>query len=146
LTGHPDAEPTEFEIAGELIDGMNVSAGYTRVSIEDRAGNEARPYVPPKLVKLSATYTVPGLPALKVGGVLKWQDDVYTTHGETGTRIDQAAYSTLDLVLRYDANENLTAALNIRNVTDKKYLNSIFWDQAYYGAPRNAQASVTWRY
>jgi outer membrane receptor for ferric coprogen and ferric-rhodotorulic acid len=36
--------------------------------------------------------------------------------------------------------------LNIGNVTDEKYLNSIFWDQAYYGAPRNAQASVTWRY
>lgn len=141
-----DSNGYELEFTGEVLEGMNLSAGFTKVTIEDQEGNEARPFIPAKLFKLSASYYVPALPALKIGGVLKWQDDIENTHGATGTTIEQEAYTLLDLMLSYDVTPNVTAALNLGNVTDEKYLKSIYWDQGYYGAPRNVQASVTWRY
>jgi outer membrane receptor for ferric coprogen and ferric-rhodotorulic acid len=141
-----DSSGYEIEIAGQLSDHVNFSAGYTHVDIEDEVGGQARPYVPSELLKLSATYSLPALPALKLGGVLKWQEDITTPHLETGATVRQEAYTLIDLVLRYDVNDHVTAALNLGNVTDEKFLNSIYWDQAYYGAPRNIRASVMWRY
>ena len=141
-----DSEGYEVEISGELLERMNISAGFTKVDVENSAGVAARPYVPSKLFKLSASYTLPALPAFKVGGVLKWQDDIHNTHAATGAIIEQPAYTLLDLMARYDISANVTAALNIGNITDEKYLNSIYWEQAFYGAPRHVSASVTWRY
>ena len=141
-----DSSGFEIEIAGRLIDNLNFSAGYTRVDIENQQGEQARPYVPSKLLKLSATYSLPALPALRFGGALKWQNEISTTHGETGAQIRQGEYALLDLMVRYDVNDHVTAALNLGNATDEKYLNSIYWDQAYFGAPRHARAAVTWRY
>ena len=34
----------------------------------------------------------------------------------------------------------------IDNVTDEKYLNSVKFEQPYYGAPRSYRLSVDWRY
>lgn len=137
-----DSDGYEIEFSGEVIDGLNLGAGFTRVELEDGNGDQARPYVPSKLVKMSASYRVPALPALKIGGVLKWQDDITTADG----RVEQEAYTLLDLALHYDLSPRLSLALNLENVSNEKYLNSLYWDQAYYGAPRNLEASVTWRY
>jgi outer membrane receptor for ferric coprogen and ferric-rhodotorulic acid len=141
-----DSSGYEVEIAGQLTDFVNVSAGYTHVEIEDEIGGRARPYVPSGLLKLSATYSLPSLPRLKLGGVLKWQDDITTLHAETGFTVRQDSYTLIDIVLRYEVNDNVTAALNFGNVTDEKFLNSIYWDQAYFAAPRNVRASVMWRH
>ncbi|MDR5170422.1 TonB-dependent receptor [Methylobacillus flagellatus] len=46
----------------------------------------------------------------------------------------------------YDINRNWSTALNIYNLTDEKYLNSLYWTQSYYGAPRNAMLTLTWKY
>ncbi|PLW82535.1 TonB-dependent siderophore receptor [Kineobactrum sediminis] len=137
-----DSQGYEVELSGELIEGLNISAGFTRVDLEDDNGEDIRPYVPSKLVKMSASYRVPALPALKLGGVLKWQDDITTSSGLA----EQQAYTLLDLALHYELSPTLSLAVNLANVTDEKYLNSLYWDQAFYGAPRNVQASVAWRF
>jgi len=137
-----DSEGYEVELAGELLEGLNISAGFTRVELKDDNGDGIRPYVPAKLLKLSASYRVPALPALKIGGVLKWQDHITTADG----RVEQKAYTLLDLALHYELSPNLSLALNLENVGDEKYLNSLYWDQGFYGAPRNVAASVAWRY
>lgn len=141
-----DSSGYEVEIAGQLTRSLNLSAGYLHVDVEDEFGEHTRTYVPSDLLKVSATYSLPRLPALKFGGVVKWQDDITTLHGETGTTIVQEAYTLVDLVMLYEISDSLVTSLNFGNVTDEKYLNSIYWDQAYYGAPRNVRASVAWRY
>lgn len=148
-TGTAFYEPREFEsdgyeveFSGELAEGFNLGAGFTKVNLEDTDGDEVRPYVPSKLLKLSASYRLPILPALKIGGVVKWQDTV-TTADEL---VEQESYSLVDIALHYSISDNLGLALNIENVTDEKYLNSLYWDQAYYGAPRNVIGSVSWKY
>ena len=137
-----DSKGYEVELSGELQRGLNVGAGFTYVKLEDNDGNDIRPYVPARLLKLSASYRLPSLPDLKLGGLVKWQEDI-TTNDE---RVEQKAYTVLDLSLAYDINSNLSVAVNIDNVTDEKYLNSLYWDQAYYGAPRNVSASISWNY
>jgi outer membrane receptor for ferric coprogen and ferric-rhodotorulic acid len=76
---------------------------------------------------------------------VQWQDSVYTSPA-TDVTITQDSYALLDVFMRYQLSNNLSLALNATNVTDKKYYESLYWTQAYYGAPRQFQASVTWRY
>ena len=132
----------ELELSGEFLDGLNISAGITKLDLQDNDGAEVRPYVPDTLVKMSASYRIPSLPTLRVGGVIKWQDDITTADG----RARQDDYALLDLALHYGVTSSLSLALNMENVTDEKYYNSLYWDQAFYGAPRNLQASLRWTY
>ncbi|TXS94063.1 TonB-dependent receptor [Parahaliea maris] len=37
-------------------------------------------------------------------------------------------------------------AVNGNNLTDEKYIGSLYWDQGFYGAPRSFSASVNWSY
>lgn len=58
--------------------------------------------------------------------------------------INEPVTVTIDLSAQYQATEALGFSVNAENVTDKKYLNSLYWTQAYYGAPRNISAGVRW--
>jgi outer membrane receptor for ferric coprogen and ferric-rhodotorulic acid len=44
---------------------------------------------------------------------------------------------------RYEFNEQISLAINAYNVTDKKYINSLYWAQGYYGAPASYSATIT---
>ena len=144
----------EIDVAGEVTNNLQLSAGYTYVSIEDSAGEPARTYVPNRLFRVSTTYRVPAITQLKVGASVNWQDDIYRNVGTTTTGanvgspiiVRQDSYALLNLMASYEFNKHTTARLNINNVTDEKYLNSLYWDQAYYGAPRNVQLSMNWKY
>ncbi|MDN5515866.1 MAG: TonB-dependent receptor, partial [Pseudomonas sp.] len=46
----------------------------------------------------------------------------------------------------YDIDPNWSVSANLNNLTDEKYLSSLYWTQAYYGAPRNVSATLTWKY
>ncbi|MBL1261053.1 MAG: TonB-dependent siderophore receptor [Thiotrichaceae bacterium] len=148
-TGTALYEPREFEskgfeveFSGEVMTGLNVGAGFTLVDVKDKELGEAVQYIPSQLVKLSASYKVPTVSALKVSGAFKWQDDIKTT----SKTAEQKAYSRLDLAVQYGVNANVTVALNVNNVTNEKYLGSLYKEQSFYAAPRNVQASVSWNY
>jgi len=36
--------------------------------------------------------------------------------------------------------------VNVRNVTNKKYLNSLEWGQAFYAAPRSVIGTIRFEY
>ena len=82
------------------------------------------PYIPKQMIKASASYHIPTLPKLKVGGVLKWQDDITTPTGIA----EQESYALLDLLVSYQITESITAAVNVDNITDEKYYNSLYWE------------------
>ena len=135
------SEGVEIELTGQLADGLNVSAGFTKVDVENASGSPVS-YIPEHLIKASASYWVPAIPELKIAGVLKWQSEITTASGIG----EQKDYGLLDLLFQYQISEQVKAAVNINNVTNEKYLNSLYWDQAYYGAPRNVQLSLGWEY
>jgi outer membrane receptor for ferric coprogen and ferric-rhodotorulic acid len=142
-----DAESrgAELEVTGELAKGWLASVGYTHLTVEDGDGKKTRTYVPRRLLRLSTTYRLPAVPQLKIGANLNWQSQIEREQ-EAGIVTRQDSYATLGLMARYEIRHHLTLALNLNNVTDKKYLGSLYWNQAYYAAPRNASASLNWTY
>ncbi|GAB3376765.1 TonB-dependent siderophore receptor [Spongiibacter taiwanensis] len=137
---HQESEGYEVELSGQFSEGLNLAAGYTYVNVEDATGGDV-PYIPEHMIKASAAYRIPGMPKLKIGGVVKWQEHTTTPTDSA----EQDGYAVLDLLVSYQLTDKITAAINIDNVTDEKYLNSLYWDQGYYGAPRNVELSVTWQ-
>jgi len=146
----------ELDIAGEVLRGVQLAAGYTYVKIEDVAGAHTRTFVPRQTLRLSTTWRV--LPAVRVGMHVRWQDDTHVDHEARATtgpragspiRTEQASYALLDLMARYELAKNVALAINLNNVTDEKYHQSLYWaefGQAYYGAPRHVNATLSWKF
>jgi outer membrane receptor for ferric coprogen and ferric-rhodotorulic acid len=66
-----------------------------------------------------------------------------------GWELRQKAYTLVDLMASYALDRQWTVSLNLRNLTDEKYLSSLYWGsygQGYYGAPRNLSVALNWRY
>lgn len=141
----------ELDIAGRLSDHWQVSAGYTHMHIDDEDGAAARTYVPRQTVNLATSWRVPGLEALKLGATWRWQSAIHRDQGVLDTQgreifSRQGAYARLGLMASYDFTRSWHATLNVYNVTDRKFLTSLYWDQAYYGPPRHYQLDVRWTF
>jgi outer membrane receptor for ferric coprogen and ferric-rhodotorulic acid len=136
----------EFDSSGELAKGWEASAGLTRLtSIKGDNGVTVRTYVPRTTLRANTTYRLPAEPKLKVGATLAWQSET-STDQEPGIRTVQPSYATLGLMARYDIDKHLSLSVNLNNVTDKKYLTSLYWTQSLYAAPRNGSATLSWTY
>src|SRR5690606_17240515 len=119
-------------------------AGYTSLDLKTPDGAEARTFVPRETLKFGTRFQPARAPRLEVGGTVRWQDDM---HLDTAIgMIRQEAYAVVSAHARYALSESLDLAVNLYNLTDEKYLTSLYWDQAFYGAPRQAAISVRLRY
>ena len=132
----------ELEASGMVLTDWQLAASYTDLSIEDADGRTAKTYTPKKLLKLASTYR---LNKFKLGGSLNWQDEISRVN-DGGTTTRQGSYALLNLMARYDFTKQWHTQLNVDNVTDKKYLNSLYWDQGFYGAPRSLMLTAGWTY
>lgn len=139
-----ESEGIEVELTGKVTERIAVQAGATYLRMEDPNGADARTFIPRKTFKLLATWDPAAMDALSLGASLRWQDE---THFDSGFgRISQDGYALLGGFASYAFNNALRVSLNIDNVTDEKYLNSVKFEQSYYGAPRSYSLSVDWRY
>lgn len=132
----------ELELGGRVTDNWTVSGGYTGLEIEDQQGRPARVFLPTKSLKLATTYAVPELRDLKLGAQLRWQNAVRTSD----LLVKQDDYAVLDLMASIRVVDHVRAAINVRNVTDSKYLTSLYWTQGFYGAPRSVLGSISFSY
>lgn len=145
------AKGFELELSGRLSPDWDLMAGYTQLRIEDATGAEARTFIPRRTARLSARYRVPAMPQLKLGATLRWQSDIHRVNGTQaapdGSAIiaRQPGYAVLGLMARYEFSERLSAHLLLNNVTDRKYLASLYWDQSLLGAGRNGQLTLNWK-
>jgi len=136
----------ELELIGSVTDNLNLSFGYTYLDeVVGDDGKDVRTYIPRKTLKLAVAYDVEQLEGFTVGAGLTWQDDIYIEPA-AGVRVEQDSYALVNAFARYDVSESLSVALNVDNLTDKKYINSLYWTQGFHGSPRQAQVSVTWRF
>ncbi|TYT23551.1 TonB-dependent siderophore receptor [Luteimonas viscosa] len=143
------SEGIELEVAGELGQIWSLSAGWTRLDIEDAAGEDARSYVPRSMLRASAVARIAAVPGLRVGGSLRWQDDIhreaFLADGEA-IGIRQESYAVLGLMAGYRAGNGWEASLNLDNLTDEKYIASLYWEQGYYATPRSASLTIGYRF
>ena len=138
----------ELDVSGEVTDHLNINAGYTRLmSIKNDQDQNVNPFIPRYLVHITTVYRAPQIQQLKVGASLNWQGDM---HVDIGTvRYEQGSYATLNLMANYQIDDHWSAALNLYNVTDEKYLSSMRYasfGQAMYAAPFSGLATLTWKY
>ncbi|MEQ9546112.1 MAG: TonB-dependent siderophore receptor [Marinobacter sp.] len=152
------SEGVELELVGDVTDRIQLFAGYAWVNIEDADGNSTREFIPEHLAQLRGTWQVPGVNGLELGTQVRWQSGIHQDQGiaavgpNAGSKIvtEQGSYAVLDLMASYDFARNWNATLNVNNVTDEKYIESLkkfgTSAQGFYGAPANANLTVSWRY
>lgn len=139
-----ESEGFELEVSGSIGERMHLFGGYTRLDVEDPQGVDARTFVPRETLKIGTRFTPVRAPKLEVGGTLRWVDGM---HLDTALgRISQPSFEVLSVYARYALSDRLELAVNVDNLTDEKYLTSLYWDQAFYAAPRSAAISARLRY
>ena len=133
----------ELEASGELAPGLQISGGYTYVYITDADNDRGRKFIPRNALTSSMTYKLPMAPKVKVGGSLKWQSKI---ENDDAPAANQAAYALVGLMASYDIDAHWSTQLNLDNLTNRKYLQSVRYGQSNYGDPRNVTASVSWKF
>lgn len=142
----------EFDVSGELARGWNASVGYTQYDAKEASGADINSVYPRKLLRAFTTYRLPGAwNALTVGGGVNWEGRTYTVDpnapAASNGRIEQKAFSLVNLMARYDFNKQLSAQLNINNLLDEKHFGMFAaYGAITYGAPRNAALTLKYRF
>ncbi|UCZ85161.1 TonB-dependent siderophore receptor [Pseudomonas sp. L5B5] len=151
----------EVEVAGELLEGWNLSAGYsynhTRDANHDYVyGSVLQTTEPQQVARLFSTYRLRGAwERLTVGGGVNWQSQFFgkvyrpdpndTVNGGHDSRITQDGYFLVDAMARYQFSQHLSSTLNIKNLFDKKYYTGIGnFSTGFYGEPRSLQLATRW--
>lgn len=140
------AEGFEVEVSGRVSGRWMLSGGFTHLSIKDDEDKDARRFVPRNSIKAGATYQVPEWRDLKLGAQFRYQDTVRATDDSAGLPIEQKGYVVIDLLTGVRVVEHVSASVNVRNVTNAKYLNSLEWGQGYYAAPRSVIGTIRFEY
>lgn len=142
----------DLEISGQVTQGWQFQASYTRTVLRDSTGTRLSTEVQPEhQVKLFTTWTPPGLSRLTVGGGVLWQSKIYGTLSvdlnSTGDFKDkiytQGNFAVVNLNASYAFNDRLKLAVQLNNAFDKTYrVHGVF---SYYGAPRNVYATLKYQ-
>ena len=141
----------ELEFGGELAPGLQATGGFTTMRIRDEDDQPERTFVPRNIGRLNLTYSPPALPQLKLGTSIQYQSDFYfepggLTPAGDPIRLEQGDYVLADLMARYELTPNLAVGVNVRNVTNHRYLSARTFEQSYYGPPRTVLGTVSFRY
>ncbi|MFA5979417.1 MAG: TonB-dependent siderophore receptor [Pseudomonas sp.] len=151
----------EAQLSGEVLDGWNISAGYTYQHTRDANNGYVYSSVlqtttPQQVVHLFSSYRLPGaLEHVTVGGGVNWQSEFFgnvfqpdpndTVNFGQNARITQDSYYLVDLMARYRFNEHLSTTLNVKNLFDKKYYTGLGnFGTGFYGEPRSLQLATKW--
>src|SRR5690606_10056977 len=138
----------ELEASGEVLPNWQISASFTRAMAQDRDSATLNTDVPQNTAKLFTTYRWPGIGhGLTVGAGVRWQSGVYTTLTDplgAKRKIEQDAYTVVDLMARYQISRQVSARLNVYNVFDKYYHPDP--GSTYYGAPRAFRLGLDMRF
>ncbi len=125
LTGKAEVQGIEFEAAGELLPGLNLSAQVTLLDSEIAADTDETivgnrlPGSVESTASLWATYQLPGdLFKWTIGGGVFYTGDRVLNESNT---LSLPSYVTADAFVGYQITEAVSAQLNITNIADKRY-------------------------
>jgi len=134
----------ELEAVGRLGEHLDVVFGVTALELDGLDGGDTYPWVPRRTANLQLAGRVPSVPALGWGVAGRWQSGVWNTES-SGFRVRQDAYEVVDAFVSWELRPNATLRLNVRNLGDRKYINTLRYS-GYYGAPANYTLSFDWRF
>lgn len=138
----------EAEVQGQILDGWDVSVGWSQFSAKDGNDVDVQAHHPRRVFRLSTKYELPGdLNRVSVGGSLRWESRPPQTAVNPGTGLTEAvgqpAYVLVNLMGQYKVTERTTVQLNVDNVFDKTYYSNNAWFAGFvYGEPRRARVTL----
>lgn len=145
--GKVRAQGFEAEVSGELIDRLQVLAGYTYTQTKtldnidsDSEGTVFNSYVPRHLLRVWGDYNLSGpLERFSIGAGVEAQSDNYRLNGNGTIKSTQAGYALWNGRIGYRIDDTWSLALNGNNLFDRGYYRSIGTQSFgnYYGEPRN---------
>ncbi len=96
-------------------------------------------------MNLTVSSRIPNLSQLTLGLSGKWQSATAKTDSYSGLDVTQDAYATLNVFGRYQLSDNASVRANVFNVTDEKYIQSLY-QIGYYAAPRNYSVGFDYKF
>lgn len=139
----------ELEGTGHLTPYWSLSAGYTYTSTEylkdsqNDSGTRYSTFTPRHLLRLWSNYDLPWQDRRwSVGGGLQAQSDYSVDY--RGVSMRQGGYALVNMRLGYKIDEHWTAAVNVNNLFDRTYYQSLSnpnWNNRY-GEPRSFNVSL----
>lgn len=131
----------EVEATGKITETWKISTSFTRSLSQDSKGDSLNSNIPNNTAKLFTTYTLPYFDqGLTIGGGVRWQSEIYNDNGPNKTRFTQDSYALVDLMARYNLNQNLQLNFNLNNLFNEKY--HLGTTNSYYGAPTNFRVGL----
>jgi len=155
--GEVRSQGFEAEIAGEVLPGWQLAAGYTYASAKRRGsasgydptgsfsdGDRYATNIPRHLFKVFTTYRLPGeWNRWRIGGSVQVQNRIYTPWG-----VSQGGYAVVGLNAGLAVNKQLDLALNLNNLFDRRYYASVgsMTDSNFFGEPRNVTLTARYQF
>jgi outer membrane receptor for ferric coprogen and ferric-rhodotorulic acid len=149
----------EAEVSGALSRGWNISAGYTYAKSKKADGDPYNPNLPEHLLRVFTTYRFQDdLSGLTLGLGGSWNSAIwavaqrptgaYRANGQPVTaayEARQGAVLLLNAMARYQFTPQLSLMVNVDNLLDRKYYNTM-GTTAYYGTPRRWRAALRYQF
>lgn len=142
--GETRTRGVEIDVSGKLAEGWQLGAGYAYARTEDAQGQRALTRLPLQSLKLFTTYRLPGAwNQLTLGGGVNWQSAIRSS----GTiNYKQGGVALVNLMARYAVDKNLSVALHVNNVFDKRYFSTVANNYGTFGEPRRITASMKYSF
>lgn len=140
-----DSKGFEFEATGKLGEYTDLNFGYTQLKMDGDDGSNTYSWVPRRTANLMLSMRVPSHTALSFGVGGRWQSEISNTDSYSGYLVRQGAYTVLNAFAAWDVRPDVTVRANVGNLTDRKYINSLY-SVSYYGAPREYSVTLNWRF
>ena len=150
--GKVRAQGFEAEISGEVIERLQVLAGYTYTqtkTLDDidtsLNGGAFNSYVPRNMLRIWGDYALSGaFERFTLGAGVNAQSDNFRVSPSSGEKIIQSGYAVWNGRIGYRIDDTWSVALNGNNLFDKRYYSTIGTETFgnYYGDPRNFMVSV----
>ena len=151
-SGKVRAQGFEAEVSGEVIDRLQLLAGYTYTQtkvLEDadvsQDGVSYNTYVPRHLLRVWGDYALSGpLERVTVGAGVNAQSSNYRVSPTSGNNVTQGGYAVWNGRIGYRIDDTWSVALNGNNLSDKRYYATVGTEGFgnFYGEPRNFVMSV----
>ncbi|WP_394261549.1 TonB-dependent siderophore receptor [Moraxella boevrei] len=142
----------EIELSGKFSKNLMGTLGYSYTDAKTATGNPLDTTIPSQMIKAFATYDMNDyVNGLTVGAGVNYTSERYAilTHSVTKKqeKYSQDGFTVVDLMARYQVNNNLEAQLNLHNLFDKQYItNNWRSNQLNFGEPRTLSGSLTYRF
>lgn len=132
----------ELSVAGEVLANWNIQAGYTHTDAKDQTGNILNSQLPEDTFKLFTTYK---WDKFTLGGGVNWQSEFYNAAatGLAAKLTRQDSYYLVNLMGRYQVNDDIALGINVNNLLDEEYKLNI---SNSWGAGRNITASLNYKF